>query len=49
MEAFRVFDKNKTDIIETNVLKHILKGQGEPLNDEQIEILIKEADKDGTN
>ncbi|KAL4497020.1 hypothetical protein ABPG72_002176 [Tetrahymena utriculariae] len=46
MEAFRVFDKNNTGLIESQVLKHLVKGLGEPLSEEETEVMIKEANPD---
>lgn len=47
MEAFRVFDKNNTGLIESQVLRHLVKGLGEIFNEEETEIMINEADSDG--
>lgn len=48
MEAFRVFDKNNTGLIESQVLKHLVKGLGESLSEEETEVMIKEADPENT-
>jgi calmodulin len=45
--AFRVFDKDDSGTIDTAELRHLMKSIGEDLTDEQIEEMIREADKDG--
>uniref|UniRef100_UPI00398EEC46 calglandulin-like n=1 Tax=Pristiophorus japonicus TaxID=55135 RepID=UPI00398EEC46 len=46
-EAFLVFDPEKKGYIEWNTLKYVLMNAGEPLNEEEAEHMMKEADKDG--
>ncbi|KAL2055281.1 hypothetical protein ABVK25_004619 [Lepraria finkii] len=45
--AFGGFDKDGSGTIDTEALRHLLKSIGEDLTDEQIEEMIREADKDG--
>lgn len=45
--AFRVFDKDDSGTIDTAELRHLMKSIGEDLTDDQIEEMIREADKDG--
>ncbi|KAK3174851.1 hypothetical protein OEA41_002097 [Lepraria neglecta] len=45
--AFGVFDKDGSGTIDTAELRHLMKSIGEDLTDEQIEEMIREADKDG--
>lgn len=45
--AFGVFDKDGSGTIDTEELRHLMKSIGEDLTDEQIEEMIREADKDG--
>ena len=45
--AFGVFDKDDSGTIDTAELRHLMKSIGEDLTDEQIEEMIREADKDG--
>ncbi|XP_007905465.1 calglandulin [Callorhinchus milii] len=46
-EAFKVFDQESKGYIEWNTLKYVLMSVGEPLNEEEAEQMMKEADKDG--
>ncbi|XP_067873082.1 calglandulin-like [Heterodontus francisci] len=46
-EAFLVFDPDRKGYIEWNTLKYVLMNAGEPLNEEEAEHMMKEADKDG--
>ncbi|XP_049335580.1 calglandulin [Astyanax mexicanus] len=45
--AFKVFDKEAKGYIDWNTLKYVLMNAGEPLNEEEAEQMMKEADKDG--
>ncbi|XP_029435135.1 calmodulin-like protein 6 [Rhinatrema bivittatum] len=45
--AFKMFDKEAKGYIEWNTLKYVLMNAGEPLNEEEAEQMMKEADKDG--
>ncbi|XP_069774358.1 calglandulin-like [Narcine bancroftii] len=46
-QAFLVFDPDLKGYIEWNTLKYVLMNAGEPLNEEEAEFMMKEADKDG--
>ncbi|XP_038677739.1 calglandulin-like isoform X2 [Scyliorhinus canicula] len=46
-EAFLVFDPDKKGYIDWNTLKYVLMNVGEPLNEDEAEHMMKEADKDG--
>ena len=46
MTAFKVFDKDGSGTISHNEMKQVMKNLGEKLTDEEIDELIKEADKD---
>ncbi|XP_078281161.1 uncharacterized protein LOC144607907 [Rhinoraja longicauda] len=46
-EAFLVFDSERKGYIEWNTLKYVLMNAGEPLNEEEAEQMMMEADKDG--
>ncbi|XP_078094589.1 calglandulin-like [Mustelus asterias] len=46
-EAFLVFDPDRKGYIDWNTLKYVLMNAGEPLNEEEAEHMMKEADKDG--
>ena len=48
LEALTMFDKENTGVISTDVLRHVLTSMGEQLTSEEVNELIKEADKDGT-
>ncbi|CAM4654004.1 unnamed protein product [Lepidochelys olivacea] len=45
--AFKVFDKEHKGYIDWNTLKYVLMNAGEPLNEQEAELMMKEADKDG--
>jgi len=45
--AFQVFDRDGSGTINTEELKEVMKSIGESLTDEEIEDMMKEADKDG--
>jgi len=46
-EAFKVFDKSNSGLIEINELKHVLTTLGEKLSAEEVDGVLKEADQDG--
>ncbi|OCL00910.1 calmodulin [Cenococcum geophilum 1.58] len=46
-QAFKVFDRDGSGSIDTEELRHVMKSLGENLTDEQIDEMIREADKDG--
>ena len=47
-DAFQVFDKDGTGYISVVDMKHILTNFGEPLNDDEIETMLRQAEpKDG--
>lgn len=46
-EAFKVFDRDNSGTIDADELRHIMKSIGEDLTDEQIDDMVREADKDG--
>lgn len=46
-EAFRVFDKEGKGYIESSNFRHIMTSMGEVMSPDEIDELIKEADKDG--
>jgi calmodulin len=46
-EAFAVFDVDKDGFITKGELRQIMNRLGENLTDEQLDAMIKEADKDG--
>ncbi|MBN3301011.1 CALGL protein, partial [Amia calva] len=45
--AFKVFDKESKGYIDWESLKYVMMNAGEPLNAEEAEQMMKEADKDG--
>ncbi|XP_032088078.1 calmodulin-like protein 6 [Thamnophis elegans] len=45
--AFKVFDKEHKGYIEWDTLKYVLMNAGEPLDEHEAELMMKEADKDG--
>ena len=47
LEAFRVFDKNGDGFISADELRQIMASLGETLTDEEVEMMIDEADVDG--
>ncbi len=46
LEAFQVFDKERTGYIQAAELKHMLAFQGEKLNDSQVEDFLKRSKPD---
>lgn len=46
-EAFGVFDKDGNGYISVSELKHVLMTMGEKLSQEEVDIMIHEADIDG--
>ncbi|KAF2298465.1 hypothetical protein GH714_023666 [Hevea brasiliensis] len=46
-EAFKVFDKDQDGYISPNELRHVMINLGEKLTDEEVELMIREADLDG--
>jgi len=46
-EAFRVFDVNNNGFITAKELRKVMTNLGEKLTDDEVEEMIKEADKDG--
>ena len=46
MAAFRVFDKDGSGTISAAELKAVMKSLGENLTDEEIDEMVREADKD---
>lgn len=46
-EAFAVFDVDKDGYITKSELRQVMNRLGENLTDEQLDAMIKEADKDG--
>ncbi|CAM9819018.1 unnamed protein product [Chrysoparadoxa australica] len=46
-QAFLFFDKDKSGAIDTNELGEIMRGLGAKLSDEEINLLVREADTDG--
>lgn len=46
-EAFLVFDPERKGYIDWHTLKYVLMNAGEPLNEEEAEQMMLEADKDG--
>ena len=45
--AFEVFDKDNNGTISADELRHLMKSIGEDLTDQDINEMIKEADKNG--
>ena len=45
--AFRVFDKESNGFISATELRHVLMGIGEPLTEEEMEELVRNAEVDG--
>ncbi|XP_077196491.1 neo-calmodulin-like [Paroedura picta] len=46
-DAFRVFDKDGNGYICAAELRHVMTNLGEKLTDEEVDEMIKEADRDG--
>jgi calmodulin len=46
-EAFSVFDRDCDGFINTKELKQVMSNLGENLTDDDVEAMIREADKDG--
>nr|ABK21927.1 unknown [Picea sitchensis] len=46
-EAFKVFDKDQNGYISAAELRHVMINLGEKLTEEEVELMIKEADTDG--
>jgi len=46
-EAFKVFDKNGTGLVEIAELRHVLTTLGEKLTVQEVDSVMKEADTDG--
>ena len=49
INAFRVFDKNETGLITLNELKHIMTTTGDKLTEQEVNLMIREADVDSNN
>jgi calmodulin len=47
LNAFKVFDKDGSGTISSDELRHVLKKLGETLTDEEVEEMIKLADRNG--
>ena len=47
LEAFKVFDTNNDGFISPEELRHVMANLGENLKDDEIDEMIKEADKNG--
>lgn len=45
--AFQVFDRDGSGTISAEELRNVMKSLGENLTDDQIDEMIREADKDG--
>ncbi|KAL9107868.1 MAG: hypothetical protein Q9227_007286 [Pyrenula ochraceoflavens] len=45
-QAFAVFDKDGSGTISADELRHVLKSLGEKLTDEEIDEMMRTADKD---
>ena len=46
IEAFKVFDRDGNGLISPGELKHVMTNLGEKMTDEEIELMIEEADQD---
>lgn len=47
MEAFRCFDRDGSGSLDSKELKHILQTMGDKLTEEEADMMVMEADKDG--
>ena len=47
-EAFQVLDRDKTGLISSTELRHVVGNVGETFTDDEADQMIKEADPDGT-
>jgi calmodulin len=47
LNAFKVFDKDGSGTISSDELRNVLKSLGENLTDDEVEEMIKLADRDG--
>ena len=45
-QAFRVFDANGDGRISVEELRHVMVNLGDPLTDEEVDEMMREADKD---
>ncbi|KAL8565176.1 hypothetical protein ACOMHN_003963 [Nucella lapillus] len=48
LEALTLLDHEKTGVISTDVLRHVLTTMGDQMTSEEVEELLKEADKEET-
>ncbi|KAL0925837.1 hypothetical protein M5K25_004208 [Dendrobium thyrsiflorum] len=46
-EAFKVFDKDQNGYISASELRNVMINLGEKLTDEEVDLMIREADMDG--
>uniref|UniRef100_A0A0E0MJA8 EF-hand domain-containing protein n=1 Tax=Oryza punctata TaxID=4537 RepID=A0A0E0MJA8_ORYPU len=46
-EAFRVFDKDQNGFISPDELRHVMANLGDPLSDDELAEMLREADSDG--
>ncbi|KAG5357677.1 Calmodulin [Yarrowia sp. C11] len=46
-EAFKVFDRDNNGFISSQELRHVMTSIGEKLTDEEVDMMIKEADANG--
>jgi len=46
-DAFMVFDKKGTGSVPGDLMRYVLSGCGEPLNQKELDTLMREADTDG--
>ena len=46
-EAFLVWDKNGDGFIDATEFKHIMCNMGEPMKEEEVDMIIADFDKDG--
>ena len=47
LDAFRVFDKDRTGLIGTVELRHLMTSLGERMTEEEADLMIREADPNG--